>query len=105
MKLADIADDREVVITAGPDGHPLRGHRATVVMVKKPLPFPPPVTFQQIADTYAEDSSAVALRSEDWEEPFCWPDGKVLLFLGDRPARKWAWPYIWVDPAHIRPAR
>jgi len=98
MDLKDVRRGLEIVITAGGEDHPLHGHRGTVRHFRPSLPDPPP------AD-WPEGELWQVFRADDWEQPFAWPEGQVLINLGSpETGRRWGFPAIWVSPADIEPA-
>lgn len=99
MKAEDARDGMTVKITAGAAAHPLHGWTAEVICVSAPLPASPPVDWTGIAGL--RTAGGRAYRPDDWESPFAFQGGKLLLYLGDKPGRPWAFPYVTVSPCDV----
>lgn len=109
---ADAQAERLVRITAGDPDHPLHGHLGMVAAIFPPLPPGQEIPLHP-QDTHAETLT----RDRDaFDQPFAWPDGKVLLWLGNRAGdddgppiqpggRRWLRPYVTVSPADIELAK
>jgi hypothetical protein len=99
VRAEDVRDGMAVRITAGDAAHPLHGWAAEVIHISAPLPASPPVDWAGIAGLRTADDGMY--RPDDWESPFAFPGGKLLLYLGDKPGRPWAFPYVTVSPCDV----